>query len=159
MEQVEYSYINKGGIMKTKLWLKYLIYIVLISFLIFVRSYVGNLFTAYFKREFQYNYFYVVITTLLGVCIGVLLGIEHFIKERRNEGTWNINMPKLILVGLPSLYLSLTNILIYSKIDFFHTLAYPLLYLLKLGSSYVILFQLILGFVVITSFNKSDMKV
>lgn len=143
--------------MKAKLWLKYLIYIVIISCMVALREYVGYLFTAYFRVNFRTNYSYVLISMLIGVCIGLFMGIEHFIRERRNEGTWNINFTRLIIVGLPSLYFSLTNCLIYN--EFLHKLAYPLLYLLKFGSGYVTLFQLLLGFVVITSFEKSNRKV
>lgn len=146
--------------MKIKLWLKYLIYLILICFLIVLREYVGKLFAAYFKQEFRINYCYLVINLLIGVGIGLFLGLEHFINEIRKEGTWKVNIPKLVLVALPSLYFALTNIWIYSGNQFLqNVIAYPLLNFLGYGTGYVTLFQVILGYMVITSFYKYSEKV
>lgn len=146
--------------MKVKDWIKYLIYIVLIFFIIILKGYVGNLSTAYFKQEFRANYFYLIISMLVGLCIGMVLGLEHLIREIKKEGTWKINLPKLILVGLPSLYCSLTFVFFFSGIGFLQNIiAYPLFYFLRYSSNYVPLFELILGYVVITSFYKYSEKI
>lgn len=142
--------------MKIKSWLKYLIYIILIFFLIVLREYVEKLFSAsYYRYEDPAIFCYGVISLLLGICIGVFLGLEHLFKEIGKEGMWKINLPKLILVGLPSLYFSLANIWMLSGSQIMQeVIAYPLLYLFRYGSGYVSLFQMILGYVVITSFFK-----
>lgn len=145
--------------MNIKSWLKYLFYIILIFAVIFLREYVGGLFTANYKQAYRINFSLITINMLIVVSIGILLGLEHIISETRKEGTWKINSPKIILLGLTSLYFSLTSFLIFSNIQFVQKIiAFPLYKLLKYGSGYVPLFQLILGYVIITSFYKCNKK-
>lgn len=147
--------------MKVKSWFKYLIYITLILFLIVLRDYVGKLVSeSYYRFENSSAIYYAVISLILGICIGAFLGLEHLIGECGKEGRWKINLPKLILVGLPSLYVSLTNIYFFSgSVFIMKIIAQPLSYLLKYGLDHVSLFQVIFGFVVITSFFKYNEKI
>ncbi|WP_069999949.1 hypothetical protein [Cellulosilyticum sp. I15G10I2] len=141
--------------MKIKDWLKYLLYIILILFIITIKVYVGNLSIAYSEQELRVNYCYMVISVLIHVCIGVVLGLEHIIKEIGKEGKWKINLPKLISVGMPSLYFALTYIRIYNGIQFLQNIiVYPVVQFARYVSGSVPLFQIILGYVVITSFYK-----
>ena len=143
-----------------KSWLKHLTYIILIFFMIALREYVEKLFLDSYYRQESAMCFYLGISLLLGVCIGAILGLEHLLSELGKEGIWKINLPKLIVLGLPSLYFSLTNIWFLSGSYFLREIiSYPLQYLFKYGSSYVVLFQLIFGYVVITSFFKYNEKV
>lgn len=92
---------------------------------------------------------------LINVGIGLLLGLEHLISEIRKDGTLKVNLHKIILMGLPSLYFSLTYFLGYSNNRFVQNiLAYPIIKLLTYYSSFVFVFQLILGYDVIRSFYK-----
>ena len=147
--------------MKIKPWFKYLISITLIISLIVLREYVEKLLSAsYYRFAFSEMVYYIVISLLLGLCIGLFLGLEHLIRELKKEGMWKINLPKLILVGLPSLYFALSNIWLLSGNQFTReVIAYPLHYLLKYGLGYVSLFQIILGYVLITSFYKFSDKI
>ena len=141
--------------MKLILWIKYLVYAALIFLMIVIKEYISSLFNTYFKYNFSVNYSYMIISLLIGISIGILLGLEHFIIEIRKVGGIKFNAPKLILVGLPALYISLYFIWIYSGISFLqNVVAYPLMYLLRYGSVCVPLSQLILGYIVITSFYK-----
>ena len=143
--------------MKLKSWLKYFIYIVVIFFLITLREYVEQLASAaYYRMQYPAINYYTVISFLLGVSIGLLLGLDHLLRELAKNGKWQINLPKLILLGIPSLYFSLTNIFLLSTIHFLQVIfAYPLFHVIKYGSDFVPLFQLILGYVIITSFDKN----
>ena len=69
--------------------------------------------------------FYLVISLLLGVCIELILGLDHLLSELRKDGMWK----------------------------------YPLHNFFRYGSGYISLFQVILGYVVITSFFKYDEKI
>jgi hypothetical protein len=141
--------------MKLKAIFKYLIYISLIILLIVLREYVEHLWKESFRRFFQFNYFYLIGGILITISIGVLLGMENFIRELRKKGKWKVNLTKLILTGLPSLYFSLSNFLMYYNNTVLHsTIAYPLARFLWFGTGYVVLFQLILGYILITSFYK-----
>lgn len=144
--------------MKAKPWLKYLIFVISIFLLIVLREYVDKLFLeSYYRFKYPGVYFYLVISLIFGVCIGLFMGAEHLIKELKKEGTWKINLPKLIIVGLPSLYFSLSNIWFASSNQFIHKIiASPSLYLFKYGLGFISLFQMVLGYVVITSFFKEQ---
>ncbi|MDF2542419.1 MAG: hypothetical protein K0S47_2137 [Herbinix sp.] len=147
--------------MKIKAVLKYLIYLSVLIILIVLRDYIENLYSElYYRFDTQKAFFYEVISVLLGISIGIFLGIEQLIKEIGKEGTWKINLPKLILVGLPALYFSLGKILIMSGYQYINEMiAYPLLYLLRYGWGFVALLQVVFGYIVITSFLKySDLN-
>jgi hypothetical protein len=142
--------------MKIKSWSKYFIYITLLILLILLREYVEKLFSAsYYRYEDPAFFYYAGISLLLGVGIGLFLGLEHYIRELGKEGKWKINLPKLILVGLPSLYFSISNILFFSNNQFVREIiAYPLLSLFRHSLNYISIFQIILGYVIITSCSK-----
>lgn len=147
--------------MKIKSCLKYFIYIILVFILVVLKEQADKLFLeSYYRYESPPIFYYAVIGLVLGVSIGLFLGIEHFIRELGIEGTWIINFPKLIISGLPLFYLSLSNILLFSGIQFIREfIAYPLQYLYRYGTGIVTIMQIILGYVVITSFYKdNDMK-
>lgn len=141
--------------MKQKPWLKYLIYILILCVLIFLKEY------AYGKVKYLYYRFWggalsyyllIIIPLFFNVLIGLLLGLEHYLGELRKTGVWKANLPKLILVGLPSLYFSLTYVIGLIDIPFIQT---KLLLFARLGTEYVSAFQIILGFVLITSLQKT----
>lgn len=143
--------------MKIKSILKYFIYVVLIFIMVTIREYVAYLFKTSYQIVFRASYCYEALSLLIGVSIGLVLGLEHFLGEFKKEGTWKLNLPKLIIVGLPSLYFSLTYIFYYSGIRFLFVIAYSISnYISRYGSGYMILFQLIFGYIVITSFYKSN---
>ncbi len=140
--------------MKVKSWLKYLIFTTVIIFMIALWEYVSNIIISSYYR-FESNSIYLIISLLLGISIGLLIGLEYFISEKNKEGVWKINYPKLLLIGLPSLYFSIAGILIYGNNQFMQTIiAYPLLWLMRFGLDHVDLFQILLGYTVITSFYK-----
>lgn len=141
--------------MKLRGWIIYLIYSVLILLIILLEGYVGNFLSANIKQGIHVNYFYLILSIIIGISVGLVLGLEHFIRETKKEGTWRINLPKLILVGLPSLYASLTMVFFYSGSHFLQNIiAYPLFYFFRYIYNYLPLFELTLGYVVITSFYK-----
>ena len=146
--------------MKIKTWLKYLFYILLITILIFLKEYVNGLLKADFNQTFRINFYFLAIAMLINVGIGLFLGLEHLISEIKKAGTWKINVPKIVLMGLPSLYFSLINFIGYSNNEFLRKiLVDPIVgLLLKYGTAFTPVFQLILGYVVITSFYKQSEK-
>lgn len=90
--------------MKQKQWLKYLFYMVIILIIVLLRVYITKLTKGYYSETYQMNFYLLTIMVLINVTLGLLLGLEHLIKEIKTEGTWKINLPKLILLGIPSLY-------------------------------------------------------
>ncbi len=141
--------------MKMKSCLKYFFIITLILLVV----YFGNYF---FSRNgisnnnlifFKVNPY--ILEIVIYVSLGLLLGLEHFIHEMKKSGTLKINITKLVLLGIPSLYFSL-YIFIYFGVGRFlpNVLTYPIATLIRNGTKFMNVFQLILGYSIITSFYK-----
>lgn len=141
--------------MKIKSWIKYIFYVAVILVLVLVKGYLTRqLSEAYFR--FRIEFYQLVIISLINIGIGLVLGLEHLISELSKGGPLKINIPKVVFMGIPSLYFSLTYLLCSSKIYFVQRiLAYPAYHLLiKYGDDFVPIFQLIFGYILITSFYK-----
>lgn len=89
--------------MKSKAWLKYSAYILIIFGLIFLECYVNPASEEGYYRQNVAPYYY-LIPVVINIGIGFLLGLDHFFNERKKSGSWKINLPKIILMGIPSLY-------------------------------------------------------
>lgn len=141
-----------------KSWIRHFIYFVLLIILVVLSIVVGKLSASYFSIELRPHYLYFILSFVIFTCIGFVLGMEHFYKQLKKHGKWHINLPKLLLIGLPAFYLSLTNLIIFSYIDIINnTIGAPLVYLYQSsGGGYVRLFQLIFGLTLITGFYRED---
>jgi hypothetical protein len=141
--------------MKEKTWLKYLIYILVIGGAIFAQQYVNHRFNKQMNETFHVNFYLMyLVQFLFNMLIGFLLGLECLIKEWKKEGYWKINWAELFIMGVPSLFFS-----IYIYLYFFLqiTVMQPLFYLLlEKGSNIIPAFQMILGYIIITSFYKKS---
>ncbi|OHW61233.1 hypothetical protein EUAN_24130 [Andreesenia angusta] len=124
-----------------KTWLKYLLYIVAIFILVFSRQY----FVELSGRTF--NELFIIGSMVINVLLGALLGIEGLLSEVKREGSWKVNIPKLVLVVIPSLFIA-SSWFIFSLESFI--LDIPIsVFTANMG-----IFQLILGYTFITSFHK-----
>jgi len=89
--------------------------------------------------------------TVFFIIVGMLFGLEYFIAERKKSGKWKVNFEKLLILGLPSFYISLSS------------LPYLNLYLwINVGVPWVDPYGIfadiskaILGYVILTSWYKS----
>ena len=92
-----------------------------------------------------------IITT---ISIGLFLGLRHYLQERQKSGRWYINYLQLFVLGIPTLYISLIELIL--RIDV------PILYNLSLSITRVLdntsfaLFQVLYGYLLITSFSKKS---
>ena len=146
--------------MNRKRWFKNLIYLAIMFLIVLLRAHVIKMAKGYYSEAFQMNYYLLFLIVLINCLFGVLLGLEHLIHEIKTEGTWNINYPKLILIGLPSLYFSIANFSIYSHSKLFqYIFTFPLRILLSYDTTILYLCQLIFGYIVITSFYKENKKI
>ena len=142
--------------MEIKSWVKYLIY----SVLIFSFALIGQniIYHAISKSQATLRYckstdFLIKIVFYGG--IGVLFGLENLVREIKKKGDWKINFPKLALLGIPLLYFSFYNFIYFSNIPFISEhMNYNWLIFNKNYTSYLPIFQAMLGYVVVTSFYK-----
>jgi Trk-type K+ transport system membrane component len=110
------------------------------------------------KETFNVNpYFQNIIMLIFYGGIGFILGLDHLIQEIKKQGEWVINIPKLVFMVIPSLYFSLAIFIYYVNIPFIRdVLSYPIGILLTGNANFISIFQLILGYSVITSFYKKN---
>lgn len=145
--------------MRKNHWLSYFLYsVILISYIFFSNK------MLVIQAEQRSNTFeflpYLLWSTVIFVVLGALLGLEKFILERRKEGHWEVNLPKAIFLGIPLLYLAFGFFLNYCPLEFVNqTLTYPLRFFLMSDSNFLAIFQIIFGYVVVTSFDKVEYHV
>jgi hypothetical protein len=140
--------------MKTKSWSRYLIYMCLILIIVFWGQHIFGVYKRGVQKGFNYRPYYLnVLTIIFYSGIGLLLGLEHLICEIKKEGTWIVNLPKIVLMAIPSLYFSLAMFIYFNNIPF---LSFPIVVLIKDGTAFINAFQVILGYSIITSFYKDS---
>lgn len=88
----------------------------------------------------------IATTYFVYIVMGALLGIEHILNNKKEKCSWRLNLEKLTLVGVPALILS--NLLINIRIQ--QWLHIPVN---QFNQSYI-LFPLVFGYILITSFYK-----
>jgi len=90
--------------------------------------------------------------------IGAILGLKHFTLEMKKKGTWKADWPKLIFIGLPSLFYSLSYVIGAYANPFLGHISYFLIKPLFIYDfwSIICLFSLILGHTIISGFYKYE---
>lgn len=137
-----------------KKWMKYTLFMLFMICFIFAGKLSLDSINNYVQR------FYIIPVLLLWttnivlyIGFGVLMGLGDLIKEKEKMGEWKINFSKLIIIGIPSLIFGfLLNIIILFQIptaDFMRPL-------ISGKTSYMILFKILFGYIVITSFYKQE---
>ena len=154
--------------MKGKSWLRYLVTVFLIAMIVFLRAYVELVIVMNNHVPQLGAWKYMIYGMVMCIAIGLLLGGEQLFTEIKKEGKWKINLPKIILLGLPALYLSLADIVhmpIHLLEDVYNS-PFSVIFnpWIAIASNtcyteYITLIQVILGYVVITSFYKCSKRV
>lgn len=133
----------------------YLLYLLSFLFIIFLIAYMQNVIFNYKKQNLNYNISYFIISIILGIVIGLLLGMEKFIIEFRKTGSWKINYPKIIILGLPMLFFSFILIFYFKNLlPYFFNILVINLY----GNSLFLylIFSITLGYTILSSFYKVE---
>ncbi|MBP1757072.1 MAG: hypothetical protein H6Q59_3470 [Firmicutes bacterium] len=140
--------------MSKKAWLKYGIYIILLLTFILLKELVMNKLNYLYTRNWGAgnSYFlFITIPLIFNLTIGMLIGLEHFVNEIKKTGRWKINIPKLVILGIPSLFLSLAYHIMSINISFIQ------MTLWKVASHFennFPVFQIIFGYAFITCLYK-----
>lgn len=104
----------------------------------------------------HYNFLILPLCKLiLNSIFGAILGLDSLIKEIRKKGRFSVDVFRLLIIGIPSLYLSSMYFIYYSSVGFIRELAMPLntnIY----NSTMMSLFQVLLGFSIISSIRKVE---
>ncbi|MDR3595552.1 hypothetical protein [Clostridium sp.] len=140
--------------MRKKYWLSYFVYaVVLVCYMIFSDKILENIIKQS-QRTFDMLP-YMIWSSIAFVILGVLLGLDKILVERKKVGKWKVNLPKVLFLGIPSLYFSISMFIFLCPIDFIRQiLSYPISGLLKSDMNFIKAFQVVLGFTISTSFIK-----
>jgi len=138
--------------MKEKSWFKYLLIIMLIISVVFCENYMLDKI-----KTMQWSISLVIeafVFFVFYISIGLLIGLEHLIQEIRKTGSWRINIAKLVLLGIPSLYFSCGNSIYFGLGKFLpNVITYPIAMLIG-NNNLLSIFQIVLGYSIISSFYK-----
>lgn len=138
--------------MKTiKSWVGYGIYLLFLTVYIIVCFQVkARLFDQQQKTHNLTSF--VLWNIIVFTLFGMILGLDYIFKEFKKEGSWKINWSKLILLGLPSAYLTLCLLALVYNFDFIvpqfiYNLLMPNLFITEA-------IDVLLGNTIISSFYK-----
>ncbi|SDH31012.1 hypothetical protein [Desulfosporosinus hippei] len=88
-------------------------------------------------------------SSVIYILLGLLLGLEHLVKEFRKDGNWSVNIIRLIIMGVPSGVFAFYLVLIY-------TLPIRLPSFLSYNNLFFQVSGIICGYTLITSFYKKE---
>ncbi len=138
--------------MKTiKNWVEYGIYLLFLTVYITVSFQVkARLFDQ--QQKTQNITSFVLWNIIVFTLFGMILGLDYIFKESKKEGMWKINWGKLILLGLPSAYLTLCIIAPMYNFDF---IVPQIIYNLLMPNLFITeAIDVLLGYTIISSFYK-----
>lgn len=130
--------------------LKYIAYLVLLFGIAIGCLYINNSIQKIAAETYDYSN-YIFILSFLYVPIGLCLGLPQLLTEWKKKGKWNVNVTKLIFLGIPALYFS-GYLYIYYHIPFLQFWNEIATELLQVKSTVIL--NIILGYIFITSFHK-----
>jgi len=130
--------------------LKYIAFLILLFGVTIGCLYINNHIQKIAAETYDYSD-YILVLSILYVPIGLCLGLPQLLAEGKKKGSWNINVTKLIVLGIPALYLSGYTYIHYNmpSLQLWNSVAVELLQIKS-----TILSNVILGYIFITSFHK-----
>ena len=130
--------------MTSRFWGKYLIYLIIIVALYITGTLLLDMHYNRAAITFVYNYWLITLIRIIFYGgIGAVLGLDGFLIELKREGKWKFDIPRLIILGIPSLIFSIPYITI----------------LVPISTSFSNIFtisSIILGYVLISSPYKGE---
>lgn len=141
--------------MKSKSWIKYLVYTLLFFGLIYLDRYIARLQSIYQSETFSPGVIYFVMSMIVKIFIGLSLGLEYIGDEMKKVGKWKINLPKIILMVIPSLYFSIPLFFyLIPNESLINILMKPAFIFAGGDLAFAPVFQILFGYFLITSFYK-----
>ncbi|MHC1684547.1 MAG: hypothetical protein AB6733_16660 [Clostridiaceae bacterium] len=139
-----------------KRWLRNSIYLILIFIIVFVGNQLldnskinetGKYITSLHRNN--------IVTIIQYGSIGALLGFKILINEMNKNGSIKINIPKLVLLGIPSILISFsTNIFLLMGDGVKNNTLLRFETFLTTNTVLITVFQVVLGYTLITCFYK-----
>ncbi|MGE5396053.1 MAG: hypothetical protein ACM3MK_00805 [Chitinophagales bacterium] len=92
-----------------------------------------------------------LISSLVNILPGLLLGLEHILRERSLPGSWRVNWTRLICLGIPVFYIDFCDFIAFA------TLTFPVLMYIPVPIQNTAVWAFggaALGYILVTSFKK-----
>lgn len=136
--------------MKNVIYLKKIVYILFIGLIVYFQPII----LINYQASSNFNFFiYNTIMFLLNGSIGLILGLDKLFSESVKEGSWKVNLPHFLIMGIPSIYFSF-GIIISTLIRNF--ISYPINIFFNNGPLFMYIFQVVFAYILITSFYKEN---
>lgn len=142
--------------MKNKPWLKYLIYLIQLVVLVYMDGYAEKLQFNYNEQTYGFSFTLIALAIAIKVSIGLTMGTEHLTNEMKKGGTWDLNLPKILVLVIPSLYFSISRLVAFLPSEILQDLfAKPAYQLFQNNTGFIAIFQILFGYFLITSLYKT----
>ena len=125
----------------------YVVNYIIILMVAFLNYKIINYTNNYMEKTYNYNILIVISPIICVILFGVSIGLASFFKEINASGKWKKDINKLLIIGLPSLIISLLPLLVYIEVIPYYFAVNNMLFISKL-------FQILLGYTIISSFHK-----
>jgi hypothetical protein len=122
---------------------------VLFSLVLFVTYYAVSLLHFKFQMLLENSYKVyplILISSIFYIPVGIILGLFHLFEQQKQEGKWKINIIKILIFGIPSLY--------FMYYDFIYIFFFPNVNPFLFGKINAFIPSVIFGYFITTSFYK-----
>ncbi|EGT4584790.1 hypothetical protein DAF82_10560 [Clostridioides difficile] len=134
--------------------LRYLLFLIILLLMYFLAVKLNyDFYTQFYTGYMQDFKRYIFINLISSGGIGLLLGTELLIREYKKDGSWYIDIPRLLLLCFPSFLLSLMLVFFFM----FPVGNIPIIgnfIMLDRIPLNIIIFNILFGYFLITSFRK-----
>ncbi|WP_078381671.1 hypothetical protein [Sutcliffiella halmapala] len=134
-----------------KRFLQYFIWTVIIGIVLYVGNRIQLSLEVLSQTTYEIRPF-LFFMIFFPIFVGMLLRLPMLIKEMKAEKKWKINWPKLIAIGFPLLYITVSQLLIFTSFGNF--LPFSRGVSLLLGSNITVMTGLVFGYILLDSIKE-----
>ncbi len=139
---------------KVKRFVGYLIYVITVGYII-VKADDYHLYLQHkYSKTFDTTYLW-LFTSLFPILVGLLLVLPHLVSITRKQGSLNFNWIMFLAVGLPTLFIAITPIVLATGLEQL-TNIWLFSSIIVLHKNLVTISGVVFGFVLITAFDNQD---
>lgn len=135
--------------------LLYLIYVIVLYLLIYLATYISTYFNEISRSTFNRTP-EAIYTTFYPIVLGLYAGFPSLYKHLKKEGVWTVDWVKLLIIGIPSLFVALSYIILLLISEKGIAVSYPFPAILVMYSAPRFLASFIFGYIVLDSFKKQN---
>ncbi len=146
----------KGNFKKAVSYLAFIVIFYIIAYK--MASYI-HYYELLYKSTFERNP-YLIYLPIYPIILGLIAGLPSLIKQFKLKGSWKVDWIKLIVIGIPTLYINFSLFLLYSTSTIGHILVPKLITDLYINSNGIVsgISGFIFGYILLNSFKKVEIK-